>query len=61
MQFCKNCHKEVKYIATRDNYILCDSEIITIVTENGITKKGYKIHECKGVEDGGRREAKENT
>lgn len=54
MQVCKGCGKEVKYIASKDTYTLCDAEEIKIMTESGFLKKGYKIHDCKGRDDGGR-------
>lgn len=54
MQRCKGCGKEVKYIAIKDSYVLCDTEEIEICTENGYMKKGYKIHKCE--DSYGRRE-----
>lgn len=51
MQVCKGCGREVKYIAVKDSYILCDAEEKDFVTENGYQKKGYEVHICKGDKD----------
>jgi hypothetical protein len=52
VQYCKNCGREIKYIAVKNDYILCDAGETAIVTENGIIRRGYKIHECEERKDG---------
>lgn len=58
MQKCNCCSQPVKYIATSHNVaVTCDAEEIVFYTEFGRRMIGYKIHECKGKQDGYR----ENT
>lgn len=53
MQSCKNCGKEIKYIATGKNInIICDGEEITVYTFLGRKVQGYKVHKCEGENDG---------
>ena len=47
MQICKNCGAEIRYIATgAGTAVVCESEKVFIVTENGRKASGYLIHNC---------------
>ena len=48
MQKCKNCGADIKYIATSSqDCIVCESEKLRFVTENGRLTFGYLVHVCK--------------
>lgn len=47
MQICENCGRQVKSIATGiGESVICDTEKLYFVTENGFKKSGYLIHDC---------------
>lgn len=53
MQICKNCGKEIKFIATSgNNAVACDAEEVTLYTMNGRKVTGFLLHKCKGEHDG---------
>ena len=52
MQICKNCGREIRFIATGLGVsTVCDAEKLDFVTENGFKKSGYLVHICKIAED----------
>lgn len=52
MQICKNCGRNIKYIAIGNNKsIACDSERLEFITDNGFKKSGYLIHKCEKPEN----------
>lgn len=48
MQICKNCGRQIKYIAINSTeYAIVDNELLEVYTENGHKQTAYKKHECK--------------
>lgn len=47
MQICKNCGREVKYIASGyDKTFVCEPDEKDVVSENGWLHKAYTLHDC---------------
>ena len=47
MQVCKNCGREIKFIAQGvKNVICCNAEETKVITETGREVKGYTVHKC---------------
>ena len=44
---CPKCHKEIKYVVSRDNEILIvDAVLHTLITIKGNQITGYPLHKC---------------
>ncbi len=54
MQICKQCGKQIKYIATSKNEsVTCDDELTIFYTYSGKHFEGFKKHVCKKDIDNG--------
>lgn len=52
MQRCRNCGKEIRFIATGVNTcVAVDAEKLNFVTENGRITSGYLVHICEKTEN----------
>ena len=52
MQKCKNCGKEIKWVATtKETSVMCEKEQTEVYTLSGHKAIGYPIHKCKVLEE----------